>query len=479
MITADSQNFWRAVWKSKTPQIRLPSVFEQITAELRDDIVRRRNHFAANTIFNAVIICTIFINTLVIGLEVDYARGTNIKDRLPFFVIEFAFALLFFFEMLVRLNQQSWDYFLDPWNLFDYFLVVLSFSDIVIAIVTMEARGTRLASSLRIFRLLRVVRGIKGVKMVAGLWLIIQGILDCVYTVFWMGSATIFFIYIFGVVIATTCGQDPQIREYWHLTDVYVGTVRRAMITILQVMTLDGWIDDIGRPIFYSSSLTVIILILCVWILTFGTLNILIGVIVERVLTISQEGKDAGFRMAEKTEQALLQSMAQDFWLADRSGRAELTYRDFQRMIRSQGFKRKLKLVGIRIDEAEQLFQLMDADQSGTLSPGEFVSGLQRIKGPARGQDVVQLISFAQKQSQRAAKFTQRLKMLNQIADDIQLSLKNVGMGISAEVGHRNKAKQRSYQTFTQMTQRHRTLSQIDFSAKHDFPFLMVHEESD
>ena len=71
-------------------------------------------------------------------------------------------------------------------------------------------------------------------------------------------------------------------------------------------------------------------------------------------------------------------------------------------------------------DEMELFFELMDVDESGTVSPGEFVAGLKKMKGPALGADVVRLIGLAQKQYWRALGFNRRLTVLNEKADRVQ-----------------------------------------------------------
>lgn len=52
---------------------------------------------------------------------------------------------------------------------------------------------------------------------------------------------------------------------------------------------------------------------------------------------------------------------------------------------RIPGLVKKLGLLGITIEEAESLFDIMDVNGSGTVTPEEFIAGLQKIKGQAKG----------------------------------------------------------------------------------------------
>jgi len=467
------------IGRTKADEDRLLTLFEQCHTEFREDVIARRTHIAQNGYFNVFIVVVIFVNTVLIGFEVDNARGEDLQDRMGFFVVEIFFTMVFFFEMLCRLNQLSWEYFVDPWNVFDYGLVVISVSDFVITVTKARSGGMRLISSLRIFRLLRVVRSIKGLKIVAGLWLIVQGILDSIRTVFWVTLVAIVSIYCFAVALCTLAGHEQSIKERWPLADIYVGSVGKSMMTVMQVITLDSWTEDIARPLLEVSPGTLAVLLLAIVWLTFGTLNILVAVMVERISSISQDSKLASQKVLEKTENTLLRSIAMEFDSFDKEGRGQLDFSAFRKMIRTKSLSIKLGLLGIQVDEAEGLFDLMDVDRSGTVTPGEFIAGLQKLKGSAKGQDVVQLICFAQKQVLRATRFVERLEELNYSADKIQERLNIVGRGLGCEIGERRDAAVRVENTWQNAAERQLVIRQLDIDRQHRYPMVEAEEEEE
>ncbi|CAL1133431.1 unnamed protein product, partial [Cladocopium goreaui] len=105
---------------------------------------------------------------VVIGIELDLTRSSQIEERSYWFAIEALFALFFFVEAILRIHQLGYDYFLDSWNVYDYTLVVLSGADIVVSVTLPESGGLGIAKSLRILRLLRIYRSIKGLKALSG-----------------------------------------------------------------------------------------------------------------------------------------------------------------------------------------------------------------------------------------------------------------------------------------------------------------------
>jgi len=448
----------------------LPTVFEQMNAELFEDVHRRRRHPASSPKFNLTVGAAIILNAVVIGIEVDHGRGDKLDDRQIFFLMDAFFSVGFFIEMLVRQNQLGWDYFLDPWNVFDYILVVLSCVDLAVSV---SNEGSMAAVRIiRLLRLLRIVRNIRGIRMFRELWMIVQGLIDSLRTMGWVALLLFMIVYCVAVVLTTTVGHSVYVREHWTDSQQYVGTVYRSMWTIVQVVTFDGWATDIARPMSKVSPATTWVLLFVITICTFGVLNVIIAVMVERTLTIARENRDIIGGVLEKTEKELLTSMAQDFFALDEDGSGELDFEEFQKLIRTPTFSFKLRLLGIFEDEAESLFELMDADSSGTVSPEEFVGGLQKLKGPAKGADLVQLITFAQKQCSRASRFGERIAKLNIKADEIQGRLHSIGKGMTSELNDRKQANQRKDDVWRMAAERQNVIGKLDADRRLKFPAI-------
>jgi len=308
--------------KKEAGHKRLPTVFEQMNAEVFEDVKKRREHWASKPKFNLTIGFAILLNALIIGIEVDHGRGEKIEDRFPFFALYFLFSLVFFGEMLARLSQLGWDYFLDPWNIFDYVLVVLSCVDLAVSI---SNKGSMAAVRIiRLLRLLRVVRNIRGIRMFRELWMIIQGLIDSLRTMGWVALLLFMIIYCVAVMLTTLVGHDEKVRDQWRYSEQYVGTVFKSMWTIIQVITFDNWATDVIRPMSQVSPITTWIALATITVCSFGVLNVIIAVMVERTLTIAKENAKAIGGVLEKTENELLHSMKQYFLELDEDGSGEL-----------------------------------------------------------------------------------------------------------------------------------------------------------
>jgi len=291
-------------------------------------------------------------------------------------------------------------------------------------------------------------------------------------TVGWVALFMFFLVYVWAVVLTSLVGADISVQNSWVLSHQYIGSVFKSMWTIAQVFTLDQWADNIARPMFAVAPLSTVIIVLSITVLNWGTLNILLAVLIERMQNMNAENRLASEQRLEKAEAKLLESMAQDFKDADMAGKGELEFKEFQLLIREPALKQKFNMLGIPAEEAEDLFDVMDGDKSGSVSPEEFIEGLQRIKGQARGQDIVQLICFAQKECLRASRFVARLQALNKRADHIQERLDSVGFGMGEELKGRVNADVRNDQTWARAAERQIMIGKLDLERQITFPTL-------
>jgi voltage-gated sodium channel len=468
----DSLGGLRNRFGKKQESYKLPTAFEQLNAEFDEDVFRKQSHLAANTKFNIFIVCIILIDTVIIFVETDSAPAETLRDRMAFFVVDFAFGLIFISEMLIRMNQLGWDYFVDPWNVFDFSVVVLNCLDIVVAVSDETSNGLKLAGTFRVLRLLRVTRTIKGLKLFHGLWFVIQGLLESLRTLGWVAIMLGIIIYCAACALITAVDDVEMARVKWNDFDMYFGNLWRSMFTVLQIVSLDNWATDIARPMLEVSPIGTVFVVLVILLCTFGVLNIIVAVMVERIRTIAEENKAMTNRVLEHTEQDLFMSMATDFSEAQLNEDGELGFQEFEEMLKTPSMVLKLRLLGIMSDEAEALFEIMDADLNGSVSPEEFVTGLQKLKGVAKGQDLVQLICFAQKQCARATKFVERIRVLSEQADIIQERLNGMGHGITHELKFRKQTAIRNEEVAQQAAERQMMIGKLDKNRQLQFPAL-------
>lgn len=181
--------------------------------------------------FQALILGLILLAAVVVGLETspalmaDYGRFLHGLDRL----IVWAFAL----EACLKIGahgRRPWRYFGDPWNVFDFTVVVLCF---------IPATGQFAA----IARLARVLRTLRLATMLPRLQLIVASLLKGLPSMGYVGLLLLMLFYVYGVMgVFLFRGNDP----------FHFGDLGRSLLTLFGVVTLDSW-GTVFYPQFYGS----------------------------------------------------------------------------------------------------------------------------------------------------------------------------------------------------------------------------------
>merc|ERR1712113_907774 len=154
------------------------------------------------------------------------------------------------------------------------------------------------------------------------------------------------------------------------------------------VCTFDAWAADVARPLLQVAPGAATILIMAIVLVTFGTLNVVLAVMVENV---RKSMSDRNLRMARKLEETdnfFLERVADAFDSLETDEDNRVSYEKFCVLLKSEHFLWLLKHLDVTDAEADELFHLVDADESGMVTCEEFIHGLRRRKGVATGADL-------------------------------------------------------------------------------------------
>ena len=224
-----------------------------------------------------MVMALIIINATVLGLETSQSVMATSGPVLEF--IDHVLLAIFVAELAARIIVHRLDFFRDPWSVFDF--VVVS-----IALVPASENFTVLRA-LRVLRVLRLITAIPSLKrVVAGLLASLPG----------MGSI-LFLIgliyYVFAVIGTKLFGlTNPDL----------FGTLGRSLYTLFTVMTLEGWTNDVAKPVMEHHPYGWIYLFAFIIVTTFMVLNLFIGVVVNAMQSESEK--------VEETERVIVHEEA-------------------------------------------------------------------------------------------------------------------------------------------------------------------------
>ena len=221
-----------------------------------------------------VVMTLIIINAILLGLETSVTVRAHIGGLLQ--VLDQAILAVFVAEILARLVVHRWRFFRDPWSVFDF---------IVVGIAVVPTTETfSVVRALRVLRVLRLITAMPSLKrVVAGLLTALPG----------MGSIVLLIglIYYVFAVMATKMFGDAKPELF--------GTLGDSLFTLFTVMTLEGWVDGVTKPVMETHPWAWIFFIVFIVFTTFMVLNLFIGVVVNAMQAEAEKGM-AAERAAER-----------------------------------------------------------------------------------------------------------------------------------------------------------------------------------
>jgi voltage-gated sodium channel len=203
-----------------------------------------------------VIMTLIIINAITLGLQTSKTVMANWAPVLELFddIIVWVFVI----EVSARIIVHRAAFFRDPWSVFDFIVVAIS--------IIPAGQTFSVLRALRILRALRLISAVPSLKaVVAGLLAALPG----------MGSIVLLIMllyYVFAVIAVKLYG--PEFPELF-------GTLGKSFFTLFTVMTLEGWVDGVVKPIMEKFPRAWIFFITFIVVTTFMVLNLFIGVVVN------------------------------------------------------------------------------------------------------------------------------------------------------------------------------------------------------
>jgi voltage-gated sodium channel len=221
-----------------------------------------------------IIMALIIFNAVTLGMETSQTIMAQWGGMLH--VLDRAILTVFVLELIARIAVQRTAFFRDGWNIFDFVVIGISLAPATDAFTVLRA--------LRVLRLLRLVTIVPSLRRVVG------GLISALPG---MGSILLLIgliYYVCAVMAVNLFGDEfPQL----------FGTLGASLFTLFTIMTLEGWVDGVVRPIMEKYPLAWLFFIPFIIATTFTILNLFIGIIVNAMQT-EHAREQAAERQAER-----------------------------------------------------------------------------------------------------------------------------------------------------------------------------------
>ncbi len=174
--------------------------------------------------FHKWILGFILLSGALVGIETYPQFGPDTPIGKVLLIIQDVILWIFVAEIVIKIaacGTKPWQYFMNPWNLFDFTIIAICFLPF----------GTQFAMVLRMARLLRAVRLL---TVLPKLQLLVNALLKSIPSLGYVGILLLLHFYIYAVMGTFLFSHNDPIR---------FGRLQRSMMTLFQVLTLEGWND--------------------------------------------------------------------------------------------------------------------------------------------------------------------------------------------------------------------------------------------
>jgi len=213
----------------------------------------------SNRTFTSFIFILILFSAIIIGIE-TYS-GIAARHRLILVFLDKFIIACFALEIglkIVSHGKKPWNFFLDPWNVFDF---------VIVAICLVPAGDTHFFAAFRILRVLRILRMI---TFLPKLRLIIGALVKSIPSMGYIILLIAILFYVYAIVGVFVFGaSDPT----------HFGDLHHTLVTLFKVLTLEGW-TDIMNPLIFGPASDENMQIISVWPFLYFASYILIGAMI-------------------------------------------------------------------------------------------------------------------------------------------------------------------------------------------------------
>lgn len=349
----------------------------------------------------------IIVSTMVMGAERQYlgiqiafelevpGANLNAAETWPgakdaFEVLDWIVGILFALELLLNVvGVECRKFIKDWWNCLDTVIVLSWVMDKMGSeFLPIDTQLLRLLRLMRLLRLLRLVRAMEGFD---SLYLMTQAVKGSLSILSW-ACCLLFLIQVTIALLISQLLSDSYMgdstKPVADRTEIYLyfGTFSRSMLSMFEI-TLANW-PPICRLLSENvSEWWSFFCILHKLSIGFAVVGVINGVFMQETFKAAAADDVIMMRQMKKASQVHIDKMEALFKQADHNQDGYLDLQEFAEVINDSFVKIWLGSMGLEVDDAGTLFDLLD-DGDGLLNAEELIKGVARLKGTARALDV-------------------------------------------------------------------------------------------
>ncbi len=227
--------------------------------------MQRLRAIVDHPVFHWGIIFIIGVNAVVLAM--DAIPTSHIAYHETLSTIDTFILWIFVVELAMRLVAYREKFFTDPWSLFDFAVVAVSFVP--------AAGGFQALRAFRVFRVLRLISAFPRLRSVVG------GLLKSIPGIASVALLILLIVFVSAILATNLYGSGAP-----HL----FGDLWTSMFTLFKVMTLEGW-PDIADQVIAVYPTAWLFFLIYILVATLTLLNFFVAIIVNAMESEALENK--------------------------------------------------------------------------------------------------------------------------------------------------------------------------------------------
>lgn len=400
--------------------------FEVRVAMLRHYIGELLNSQKFDSFLGLIIIA----NAVNIGLDLTWrAEG---KDTTICGTLEHVFLAVYVVELLMRLFVDCRRAVSDNWVRFDTFLVVVGvLSQWILEPFFSDVSEVNTLILLRMARLLRLAKTVRYLMRFRELWLLVVGLANSAYTMIYTILLLVVILYIFACLILQLLYQHPMIQEDEEFARVVrenFSNLPAAMVTLLQFVSFDN-IVHVYKPLGDRDGVLLLYFVLVILVVGIVIMNLVTAVIVNSSLEQAAKDKSVLHAIEEQNRKKVLADLRAMFFRLDHDNSGEVS-RDEIAAIAPREQKMLRDLTGF--DNAVELFDALDLQESGEIGIEEFCQGLQQIAVSESPLEIKRMQKQVEHIKHHVAKYMAETDQMKSLLHELVSGMQRMESGVNS-----------------------------------------------
>lgn len=366
-------------------------VIERLSPANPTEVVEQHWFFDSKC-YDTFLIIVVAANTLALGLEIEYPDAATI-----WLAGEHLFTAFFGAELIGKLCAFRCRYFRDGWNCLDCTLAVLAVLDTWILRQFedsfIDSQMLHVVRVVRMFRLARVLRLVGKFKR---LIIISNAVAESMRTTAWASLLLGLCIYACAIFCVECVGRgtsdlypgyadDAQTIDQQELLAEFnphlmFGTMVRSMLTLFGIATLTEW-REVVWPVIQKQPPVIMFFICFALFVTFGLMNVIVGMIVDGVMTKAKAVEQETTMEVRARRLELLRRVQMCVDEIDTDADGFISAHELEQHMQKSEVVKDL-MNGIDLPQgwtSTELYAMLDLRGKGAVGPAAFLENLFRL----------------------------------------------------------------------------------------------------